>query len=814
MGTLSLGEKIVLADETQKVNISTIITSSDGSFDLNNNSVYTYSQTLSFDSFSGTINGNGATIVFESNDNEKYILPLFNNLLNATIVNVNFKLNSDCIISLTQRGNFGMLARTSVNSSIKGVSITNCVFTLYENDGQIAHAEANIGLLLGDVTGGTIDQIKIQNCIVTPQTYLEDSVFKNYALKSNTNFGLLAGKASGARLRNILITQNSVNIVLATPQSKSHNVGAIVGLMGAGYITNSIIDFANNSTIISTDSKNFTNDQVFCVDFNDSGKYLSFGYVAGKTTTSPLYVYNIVVNCVYRNSDYTLDKQPLYLIGDNIYSGILFGQMHDQISNEYLQGVLTTANGNFVGNIPNATFTSLYSNVNLLTREEQISESLQNPELWYDAPSWNIDTIWHITTNQVIPSLQYFEKYVVSFSSADSINSLGVMENTPTLPNEEDVIISSLSANTVDYGNSLTIETSITEQLNFDQFFYITGLRLNGDLVFDIKTGKSLVEGFKVTCNDVDDKPNSVTFVVENFNATNEGVFSVQLARNKFKLKIQTYELTVDDQPFIPGKIKSNMATEASEQLIVEMEYGKNYTYETYDVNSDYAKDADWYLTHYSTSSDEFSLDSTPTPQTAFVASKTLSWTFNENCELFKKDANDLNNYLDFNEYSEDNIFAIYVVFTRDVKDVEIRFKLDDGTDITEKIAEVLIDDGSVAVTFNNGVYYAKVRYGTKTHTITLRQLSTAYFFDEWRMNARLDGVANDEYAGQFIVSQEGDGVVEITAYFSTDDKSSGSNLLWLWITLGTLALAGVVVIIIVVVKRKNSEPSYKKYLY
>lgn len=813
MGVLSLNRaNVSLADEVPATSIQSVITSKDGTFDLTKNGAYSYTQTLAFGAdktFSGTINGNGATIVFEGTER---VVPLFDNLFNANITNLTLKLSESCSIDLTQNSNFGLLAGATVNSSIKGVQIANSVFTIYENPEQITHAEVNIGLLFGDVTGGTIDQVKIQNCSVSPTTYTENDITKNYAIRSNSNFGLLAGKVSGTRLQNILITQNSVSALLSAPQSKSHNVGAIVGLMGAGYITNSIVDFANNTTTITTKTKSVTNDQVFYLDFEGSGKYVNFGYVAGKTTVSPLYVYNIVVNCVYKNASYTTDKQPLKLSDDNIYTGVLFGQMHDQISNEYLHGVLTTASANFVGNIPNATFTSTYQNINVASREEQISSNLANASLWHDAPCWNFDTVWHIT-NQIIPSLQYFEQYAVSFSSLESVKSL-VMENVPTLPNNQDIVASTLSASSVEYGNNLTIEATITNQQHFDQFFYITGLNLNGKTIFDIKTGKSL-SGFKVSCNEVADKPSSVVFTVENFNATNQGVFSVQLARNTFKLKIQTYELTVDDQPFIPGKIKSNMATEASESLIVEMEYGKNYTYETYDVNSDYAKEADWYLTHLSTESDEqFSLDATPVPQTSFVASRTLSWTFNENCELFKQDANDLNNYLDFDEYSEDNIFAIYVVFTRDVKDVEIRFKLDNDTNITEKIAEVLIDNGSVSVTFKDGVYYAKVRYGSKPHTITLRQLSTTYFFDEWRMNARLDGVVNDEYAGQFTVSQEGDGVVEITAYFSTDDKTSSTNLLWLWITLGGVALAGIVVVIVIAIKRKSTEPSYKKYWY
>ena len=335
---------------------------------------------------------------------------------------------------------------------------------------------------------------------------------------------------------------------------------------------------------------------------------------------------------------------------------------------------------------------------------------------------------------------------------------------------------------------------------------------------------------FTVSTSTNDD--GEVMFDVKNINANNAGVYSVQLARKTYKIKLKVYALTINDQQLIPGKVKNNMASVSNDEIVVDMKYGEKFTYETYEVNSDYAKDADWYLTYISqdqeTNPDEedyslFDLEKelAKTEESEKLAciesSRTLSWTFSEKSVLFGyvRQYLDINNYNYNEEDSSSKMFTAYVVFTRDVKDIEIRFKFDNDEEITEKIADVIIDDGAITVTYKNGIYVAKIRYGTKPHTITLRQVSTDYTFDGWYLNSRLAGIADDEYAGTFEVQNDGDtSTVVLNAVFTKSANNKGTNLLWLWITLGGVTLVAVVVIIIVAKKKNSGNSGYKKYMY
>lgn len=797
-------KKVLAEGEAKIISSLSEITDLSGNYTMKRGQTYEYSTSLG--TFSGTLNGNGAIVRFNGTGN---VAPLFASLNGAQVYNLRFKYDTltELTFDVTTKTSYGLLAGSSIGANVYGIELENINLVLNDNPLNTAVSTLNVGLLVGQASGGKINQIKINNYSISTYQYEDtDKTMIDNGIRANLNLGLLVGKmADGAKLQNNLITNCCARIVIANSEAKNYNLGGVVGTIDSGFLTNNIVDFCE--------------DNAFEVEFHRTINYLNFGYLVGKTNTNLISLYNNVVN-VKQDALLALDDE-------NVFVGVMVGYMQANLNTEDVCGFLTTLSGVYAGNKNNSNFLAAYKNINLIENENLINSNIANGDLWQNVYSWNFINVWRKDSSYV-PTLQIFEEYSVSFSSLESVKSLSI-ENLPSLPNNEDVVDFTLSSNMVPFGNSLTITASITNKSNFDKFFYITGLNLNGTKIYDIASDKS-IEGYQV--NNVTDANNNnqVKFEVNNFNAGNMGVYSVQLARKTYKLKIKVYELPGEEKPFVPGKVKNNMASEAKEELIVDMQYGVKYTYETYDVNSDYAKEADWYLTYetYSQNDDtiaepvEENAFDLERAKTSFTARRTLSWTFDENCVLFGYNiAEDLNDYLDINKYNystddaNSKIFTSYVVFTRDVKDIEIRFKFDDDEEILNKIAEVLIDDGAVSLNYKNGVYTAKIRYGTKPHTITLRQLSTDYTFDGWYLNSRLAGVSGDEYAGSFEILNDGDtDTVVITAVFTKQAQKAKGSLLWLWLTLGGVALVGIVVTIIIVKKKKSASSAYKKYMY
>lgn len=787
------------------------ITDMTGKYELNKGQTYTYSASLGV--FSGYLNGNGANIVSDGAN----CVPLFSSLgSNAEVKNLVFKGDTETATTytfdVTMGTSYGLLAGTINNANVYGIEINNINLKLNDNTENTSVPTLNIGFIAGQVKNSKVHQIKIENCNILPfQTEGETATM--VGLRPCLNLGLVAGYINdGSFIQNNLVVNNNVKIVLAESQSQNYNLGGIIGLVDSGFITNNII----SSSI----------DNSFEVEFERATKYLNFGYIAGKCNTNMFSIINNVVNVKY---------SPLSSLDDeNSFVGILIGYMPTVVEVDNITGVLTTIDGQYIGNMQNQTFTYKYKNLKYLTEETLINTNItKNSELWNVPYSWDFEKVWR-ATNSNIPTLQIFEEYSVSFSSNESVKSLGI-ENLPTLQDNADVVISNLVADSISYGSTLSITTKITEQSNFNKFFYIVGLRLNGKVIYSMENNKS-EEGYTVSSSTND--AGEVVFDVKNINANNSGVYSVQLARKTYKIKLKVYTLTINEQQLTPGKVKNNMASVSNSEIVVDMKYGEKFTYETYDVNSDYSKDADWYLTYISQDQEQnpdeedYSLfdlekEKAKTVESEKLAciesSRTLSWTFSENSVLFGygKSEEDEHQYLDINNYnySEDDssskMFIAYVVFTRDVKDIEIRFKFDNDEEITERIAEVIIDDGAITVTYKNGMYIAKIRYGSKPHTITLRQVSTDYTFDGWYFNSRLAGVSDDEYAGTFEVQNDGNSnTVVLNAVFTKSAKKNAGNLLWLWITLGGVVLVGVIVTIIIVKKKKSGNSGYKKYMY
>ena len=786
---------------------------------------YTYVNSIG--AFSGTLDGNGCTISYEmAGEGFVETTPLFESLqMGAVVYNLRFaptaeatsqNVNFGAKDGLSQKTSYGLLANTISNAQVYGIEFLNTNVFVYDNEALTAVPEFNAGILAGQISASRINQIKISNCSIAP--YVSGAAAAS-SIRSNFNIGLLAGKVNnGSHLQNNLVSKSSIALSIANSQATSHNLGVLVGAFESGFITNNIIDLSGTTAYVSV------------VDANTE-KCMNFGYIVGKTTSGLVSLYNNVVNV-------TVDSM-LSLVGDNIFSGLILGNMVETLSAEDLLGFITCHDGKFIGNVANEVVTATYANISKIELETLFLSKINDTTLWNNIYSWNFNNVWKASSTSALPTLQYFESYSILFSSTDSVKSLSI-EKLPTLSDATQSVINAdfqlldsdiaLAGTTlvVPFGKAVQLTASVTELSNYSKFFKISGLLLNGVKIFDYdyETQKGVAyNGYKVS-----GAPNADTgefnFVISDFTANNAGTYSVQLLRNVFKLNMYVLELEANETTIIPGKIKSNMASDGKESLTVDMIYGTKYTYETIDVNSDYAKEADWFLYNDKPNDAEFEFE-LDSAKTIFDQSNNLEWTFDENCVLFGSgDPEDTSDYLSLESYyydennleaPETNVFTVAVLFTKDVKDIEIRFKFDDDEEIIDKIADVVIDDGAVSLTYVDGYYKAKIRYSTKTHIITLKSVSTDYQFDGWYLNSRMPQATGDTYGGTFEILNDGDtSTVVMYAVFTKEKVNDGGNMLWLWLTLAGVGVLLIAVVIIVIVKKKKSGggSSYKKYMY
>lgn len=786
----------------------------------------TYLCTSSLGIFSGVLDGNGAIISYTNSTEFAETQPLFESLThNAVVYNICFAPTENEAQNVyfgasyagSQKTSYGLLANTITGAEVYGIEIKNTNVYVYDNETLTSVPELNIGLLAGQISGGRVHQIKFVNCSILPY---QTETLKSY-IRSNFNIGLVAGKLKdGVTLQNNYIYNPVITINVAESITTSHNLGVVIGLMESGYMTNNIINCPS------------VNNEHVTVNYKSSNKILNFGYLIGKTSGVNISLYNNVLNL---KNDIMLSNSD-----EDLYAGLMIGLMSNVLSSENLQSFLTTFNGKYVGNIDSIAFVNMYANILRIDLDTLFISKIQDINIWNNIFAWDFNKIWKTSSSNILPTLQYFEEYDIVFSSLESVKSLSI-EKLPTLPDATmHVVNSSMSVEngnpvntnvplSVHYGKSVNLSASITATNNYNKFFKISGLLLNGVKIFDYDYENSkgtTYNGYKIIGN-----PNAETggfdFVISDFTANNAGTYSVQLIRNVFKFKINVLEVEANGQTLLPGKVKSNMASDGSSEIIVDMQYGTKYTYETYDVNSDYAKEADWYLYNLEPNNEEFVFD-LENLSTNFVSKNNLEWTFDENCVLFGSgNPEDTTNYLSFADYVYDkdnpddentNIFATTVVFSKDVKDIEIRFKFDDDEEILEKIADVVIDDGAVSLTYveAQGYYKAKIRFSDKTHIISLKGVSTDYTFDGWYLNSKMPQAINDNYGGTFEILNDGDASkVVIYAVFTKEKVNDGGNMLWLWLTLiGVGVLLITVIIIVAVKKKKANSSSYKKYMY
>jgi len=825
---LDYNKTVVLAETSQNENnkyVETALTKMgfvkvagvDNKFELNGNieieNEYVYDFGLGIDLDSVIIDGKGYTITCTSN--------LFNTIKNSKIYNLKINYEGtlisampESLVLFPEKTSYGVLANVIEDGSIiDGCSITaNTNFVFYK-DGNISHF--NYGLIAGSVNNSTISQVKIYNSVI--QSYIEDVNLvintKTYegtaSLMTHSNIGLVAGSIDGGTiLENNLILDSSINLKL-NDDLKDYNIGAMVGLVqSGGRISNNFIKFSEkNSDGSYIEFENISLGEI--KNFN-----INYGNIAGLTKIASTKIVNNIIDC--SGFSYEFKNVSLNYFGDMV--GYYNYELNNQnFSNNYCY---TPRKIKIIGNIEDSTFDDSY-NVSYLNNKGLISSYLNDNEKWDVTNYWNTQTIWKLDEVNNLLVLQLFETFSAKFDKVQSVASL----NLSTQPTDKDSLLLAefsitnsftgneiVEFNSVSYNDTVYLKVLITEAHNYSKFFEIKGLMLNGEQIYDVVDGNLYPESYNITSTNVE---HGVVFSINEFKSNNMGTYSVLLKTKETGITVKVYKETEDADP--AGYIKTTEATDGEESKQIGLVYGKNYVYETVNVNPDYNKAVDWYLFIPSNETPVFNLEVLDSAtKLNSEKSKTLQWVFKE-----KTSDNTNSFYLDEDENLIDLSEAvIYAVFEKIVEEVEIYFELDSGDRISSKIATVEIyQQGGreplkdVIYDEDKKCYIAKLKYDTD-YVITLKSLNKKYVFVKWSTSVENELTATDNFSGALNIQKLKNS--KNTIMCNVFKTKTVSNLIWLWIGLGALAVIGVVVLIILIVKKKKNKTngSYKKYMY
>lgn len=744
--------------------------------------------------FTGTLNGNGHTISGELS------APLFE------------KLGAGAVVSNIRFG------------SLSGEEIINCTHSIQEN---ASVSEDNFGLIAKVAQNATISQIFVTSAqIKTAVTEGEGA--KIHSLLNNTNIGFIVGKAvDGSSISNCYVQNSKINVNIGDTIATEFNFGGIVGKLENSKCSNNIVNMLEQQEQEVVSTINIT------TSFN---KTINFGGIAGFSDYDKSYFYNNIV--VFDQNSIGI---PEVCETKNIGSSV--GRLNYKLAQNNIEGFITTYQGLYFGNYQDS---AVSYGLLVKTNYNELSSSIyQDASLWNDREEnkWNFINVWVNRAGAKFPTLQCFENYAVSFDAEESLKSLN-LEVMPTIENNDYglVVASYISANmlptdssdssldAVEYGSDIYIKVKISEEKNYNKFFYIAGLQLNGKTIYDNQNG-GMSSDVNVEVESFDDATSEYIYKINNFNANCEGVYNVLLGRQTYKIKVKVYDLgTQETGSLIPGKFKTNSETNPIEEKVLNMQYGERFVLSSYVTNSDYSDKVSWFI-YNNSQEDVFGepIVFTPNEDNANYYANKIDFTFNETSSIFKGETDDEKTYFSFSEYAEEadadqNVqsnYELILVYNKRVKQVKIVFRLENGDEVNQKLANLLIDDKSDRLTWNQeeGVYYAKVAFdrgNTSEYIIDIESLSTEYEFLSWSFDiGKLAGVEGDDIAGIFEISEDTEEPLTIYCDVKLSKENVGGNLLWLWIALGVAALVAIIVIIIIVVKKRSGGgSSYKKYYY
>lgn len=762
--------------------------------------------------------------------------------------NAVYNLNSDLVIENAE--DFTTIAGTFLGTfNGNGYTISGLKCPIFENlgngavvssicikDGEItiseenASAMQNYGFIAKSAQNATISQVLIENC-----KFVKGETFGD--IISNTNMGFIAGSIKdGTKILNNNVTGCSYNVFIGQCEANIFNFGGLVGYSESATFSNNIVNLYKEQDNMVLKTINFNN--YYTKDIN-------FGGLAGKVNSDKCKIYNNAV--LFDEKSFTMPEEA-----ESLKIGSITGNVATAIIQTGANGFLTTYNKNFFGDNTN----NIYSNLNVVAYSNLFASSiLEDKTIWCDIESysWNSKTVWMKVVGAKLPELQIFNNFTVGFDTEESKKSL----NLEKMPSGEVLTytISTESGESLDnleYGETVYLTVNITETNNYDDFFYISALELNGEVLYNnvTKQSNNLNISQQVQTDEPEDDEgvtpqneivntyeSTCTYKIENFNATLAGTYSVMLGRKSYFVKLNVHDVgTEETGSIIPGKFTTDEITNPVDYTVLELKYGERYIITTNVTNTDYSNKAYWHIFKNNQTLFDEPILFAPVEENANFYSNKLDFTFDENCALFNFEENNVTEteYFSFEDYvtSDENPtqsnYELNIVYVKRVK--LVKFVLQDYNDednfIKEKAITLLINNKEETLVWNEeeGVYYAKLPFdqgATTTYKISIKEVKTGYEFVDFYFNEnhmeKLSRLEDDENVAELEISEETEEPLTIYCAFNVEGGKAAENLLWLWIALGAVAAVGLIVLIIIIIRRKRgggSSKAYKKYYY
>lgn len=810
------------------------ITDPEGKYILKNDIVLYEGTQAGVIVFSGELNGNGFHITVNNTSNN-HVGALFNTINGGKVYNLKFSNKGNPIENFIATGahaySNGFLAYSIENAQIENIMFENCsMYILSARDFDILDS----GFLSGRIVNSQLSQIRVKNSSMHfgYMFYGENGSTIESPITINANIGILSGTVSGCAIKNCVVENIKMNYAIGNNTSvKEYNIGGLVGVAENTKFFNNIVNLYEQTKTEITKTISINSDAT--IDAN-------FGGLVGKVISGEKT--QIINNFVMFDESSIAKPEKL----ETLIVGSMVGNLFYEPTITNVSGFLTNYNGSFFGKKAGLT---IYSKFTIEDYDNIDIDDFSNGDYWniVDEYNWNFHEDWMKTSNIKYPLLQVYENYSVVFDSDESKASLIL----PVLPqgdvidaqisNKEIIETDTNAFNNITYGSKLYVRVVITDENNYSSYFSISALEINGKKVYDNEADSSEF-GYDIQCSyegEVDNK-NAYTYEISNFNANMAGAFTVKLKPKTFKLNIKVYDLgTEETGSIVPGGFKIGQS-ETMQNYVLEMEYGKNYSINTALSNLDYSESAFWYI-YDNTATDAFGdimpFEPSQEDETSITNSHSFDFIFTENpqdCILLKPTTENVPEqekvYFDIQNYKQITLedgtqtsnYDLILVYTKRVKEVKIVLKYDNEEIINEKVAKILIDNKSDRIVWDEeeGVFYAKVTFDKArdiTYSIKMSEMNAGMEFVGWYDDiAQLDAFEGDVFSSTFDISESTEEPLTIYCVFKYDVKNTGSDLLWLWITLGGVGLVAIVVVTIIIIKRRNSGggKSYKKYYY
>lgn len=580
--------------------------------------------------------------------------------------------------------------------------------------------------------------------------------------------GLVAKAIAGTHIQNSY-ADVSAEFNIFGDQAAEIKIGGVVGSLENSKINNVYSKGVLKSYVTSSD-------EISSITSTNSGSIA--GFVLGQLSQ---------INGVY--ADMTIYSENTTVSAETAVGGFV-GKISSSPASTPSQGNLTyvIVNSKTLSNgqpVALTNFFGIVSGYNAST--SQLTNLTQNnygiftnPSVWspYENYSWNTDDIWTINSEK-LPTLQKFSSYTVQLLPQNTSVELGQSSQTNAV-----VDLSFVSGSgQIKHGEQVEILISIIN--GYDIYYYLTSVQID-NLKSQTQINVYLNQANEdFTLIEVD--PEVTTLNLTGVTSTKLYLLSYEISDNtsggvSVTLNKQPYELTVETANSNMGKVRKKDSNLYQESFTHDITNANTYDFFAVPNNNDYAF-SKWVIQRASEEEQEPEIIELDLSYSSFHQI-TFAFGINGKQDITQEILNG---------------GKLIAVFTSNVSKITLNLQLTQSTDAS----------GAGYITFTLGGPQAPLNeIISREKEVALTLIAVAndgFVFVGWYdADNRL---LSDQSTYNFVPSED---ETQIFARYTNGERAS--DLLWLWITLGTLLAAGAGVGIFFIIKARTGDMSYRNF--